>query len=254
MAPEYFRVTDWRTRVETLGHSVGVFGAAFVVGLVLSQIGLIAAVAAGVAEPSLENPPPSLYAAVTVLQFLGFGLVVYAYVHWWDSPDLLYLRRPSLRDLGWAGLGVVGLFAVAYAGSIIIQFLGVDTATNSVVTTGRNAPLLFLYLIPVTILLQAPMEELLFRGVVQGLLRRAYGVVPAVLLASVMFGIGHTIALQGSLSGKLNTIVLLSGLGLVLGTVYERSESIVVPMLVHGAWNAFLFGTQYLVASGAVQA
>ncbi|PSP89942.1 CPBP family intramembrane metalloprotease [Halobacteriales archaeon QH_8_68_33] len=186
---EYYRATDWRTRAESLGHSLGVIVAAFLVGYVLLNV--VALVLVGVGAVSVEAltsdavpVPPVAYVVITVAQFGGFVLIAGAYLVWRDAFDLFSVDVPDLRDLGGVVGGTVALFVAAIAVSFVIQQLGVQTATNQAVELGQQNPALFLYMIPITILVVAPAEELLFRGVVQGLFRRAYGVVPAVVFAS----------------------------------------------------------------------
>lgn len=252
MASDYYRVTDWRTRAESLGHSLGLVVAAFVLGYALAAVSAGGLRAAGVVSAGLESPPPIALVILFAAQFLGFALAVLAYLHWRDRYDLFRIGLPSLLDVAWMVGGFVALFLAALAVSLLVQALGAETATNQVVELGQQNPVLFLYLVPVTILFVAPAEELLFRGAVQGLLRRAYGVVPGIILASALFGVAHWLALTGG--GRVTYVAIAAVLGLVLGTVYELSENLVVPIAIHGAWNAFLFVTQFLVASGAVQA
>jgi len=251
MASDYYRVTDWRTRAESLGHSVGLVIAAFALGFVLSGISALGLRTAGVVAPGAQTLPPVALVVLFAAQFFGFGLAVVAYLEWRDEYGLFGIGLPGLADLAWMMGGFIALFASALGVSALVQALEAETATNQVVELGQQDPTLFLYLIPVTIFFVAPAEELLFRGVVQGLLRRAYGIVPGVLLASLLFGVGHWLALTGG--GKLTYVAVAGVLGLVLGTVYELSENLLVPITIHGVWNAFLFASQYLAASGAIQ-
>ncbi|PSP54307.1 CPBP family intramembrane metalloprotease, partial [Halobacteriales archaeon QH_7_68_42] len=39
-----------------------------------------------------------------------------------------------------------------------------------------------------------------------------------------------------------------------LGSVYELTENLVVPVAIHALWNVYVFGSQYLVATGAAAA
>jgi membrane protease YdiL (CAAX protease family) len=55
----------------------------------------------------------------------------------------------------------------------------------------------------------------------------------------------HIVALVGSLSAALVTISILTVPSLVFGALYEYSENFVVPALVHGLYNATLFGSVY---------
>jgi membrane protease YdiL (CAAX protease family) len=74
-----------------------------------------------------------------------------------------------------------------------------------------------------------------------------------VVLASALFGVAHWLALTGG-GSRLTYVAIAAVLGLVLGVAYEFSENLAVPIVIHGLWNAFLFGSQYAAASGAVTA
>jgi len=252
---EYYRVTDLRTRAESLGHSLGVVVGAFLLGYVLLNVVALVLVAAGVVSAeALANEdipiPPNVSVVTTIAQFTGFFVIALGYVWWRDEFGLFDIDVPDLRDLGAMVGGFVALFVAALSVSFVVQQLGAETATNQVVEQGQQNPRLFLYMIPITIVVVAPAEELLFRGVVQGLFRRAYGVVPGILLASALFGVAHWLALTGA--GRLTYIAIAAVLGLVLGTVYELTENLAVPVVIHGLWNTFIFGSQYDAAVGVV--
>jgi membrane protease YdiL (CAAX protease family) len=105
------------------------------------------------------------------------------------------------------------------------------------------------YLIPLVFLLNAPGEELLFRGVIQKSLREHFGPAAAIVLATATFAPLHIFALIGSLQAVAVTIAGLFVPGLVFGAVYEYTENVVTPTLTHGLFNATLFASIYLVSS-----
>ncbi|WP_436926323.1 CPBP family intramembrane glutamic endopeptidase [Halosimplex amylolyticum] len=252
MASEYYRVADLETRVESLLHSVALVVAAFVFGTLvfLSSASLLRAV--GYEVETMASLPPLLYAALSATQFLGFFAVIGFYLRFHRGGDLFSVEVPSLRSVLWMVGGFVGLFVVAAVLSAVFRYVGVDTAVNQVTRQVEQYPVLAFYMLPVTFLFVAPAEELLYRGLVQGLFRRAYGVVPAVLLASLFFGAPHYFALLGPGDTKLPSIVLITVLGLVLGALYELSENLAVPIVVHACWNSFSFLSQYVEATAAL--
>lgn len=243
---DLFRHADTQTRLQAVGHALGVVLAAFLIGAFVLPIAVLVLVDPFYPLRVGEDLTMEGNLLLTMVQFSGFVLVAVGYVRWQDV-DLYDVSVPSLRDVGWMALGFVLLFAVAYGLAIVIELLGLQTATNAVVETGRDNPRFFLYMIPVSLLFIGPGEELVFRGVVQGYLRRAYGVVPAIVVASLLFGVAHYLALVGE--GRLTYIAIATGLGLVLGTVYERTGNVVVPTIIHGSWNAMLFAVQWYVAT-----
>jgi membrane protease YdiL (CAAX protease family) len=236
-------------RLRSVGAGIGLTVAGFITALVVLFVGVQALRAAGVA---VQEQPVLVIGLSIVLQGLGFGIAVAIYMAITRKFDLLKYRLPTLRDLGWAGGGLVALFVGYLAIAIVVSQLGIDTADNAIVEQGRQNPQLVLYLIPLAILVVGPSEELLFRGAIQGVLRRAYAPVPAIVIASALFGVAHVFALSGSGTGVLVYIVVTFVLGCILGYVYERTDNLVVPALIHGVYNAILFSLLYVQVSGGV--
>nr|WP_233265024.1 CPBP family intramembrane glutamic endopeptidase [Halomarina oriensis] len=107
--------------------------------------------------------------------------------------------------------------------------------------------MLLLLLVPLSLVLVGPGEELFYRGVVQGWLRESFGPVGAVLTASVLFASIHVPGLVGaSATSVVATLAIITFLAVYLGALYEYTGNLVVPALVHGLYNA----TQFLLAYG----
>ncbi|QSG12436.1 Metal-dependent membrane protease, CAAX family [Halapricum desulfuricans] len=251
MDSEYVKIGDFQTRLQAVGHSIGIVMAAFFVGgLVLSTAGvLLLAPFVDIRLPD-GGLTPFANAVGMAWQFIGFIVVVVGYLYRYEAWSLIGARLPTLRDLGYVVGGFLALLVLNIVLSVIISVIGVDIAQNAVVGMGQENPELFLYLIPINLLLVGPGEELLFRGVVQRLFKRAYGVVPAILMASAFFGVAHFVATLGQgASGIATYLAVAAVLGVVLGTVYELTNNIVVPAVIHGVWNAMQFATQWYVAT-----
>lgn len=239
--------------VSSLG-AVGVIAAAF---LVANVVGVAMLLLAGVESVEAVQGQPMLYAAFSAATSSGFVFASLGYLALRDEWDLIYVRRPTLRDAGFVVVGFVALGVASYGMTALVSALvdllhslfgvGTEMGQNSVVTTGRRNPRAFLYLIPVALFVVGPGEELLFRGVVQGLFRRALGAVPAIVLASACFGLGHYFSVS---TGNAWTYLFIAGaMGLVLGALYEYTENIAVPAAVHGVWNAFLFALNWALVT-----
>jgi membrane protease YdiL (CAAX protease family) len=194
------------------------------------------------------------YIATTLVNGGAFILVVIAYVYYADQSRLLNIRWPSpsnfgrtLRDAGWVVIGFIILLVVSRGVSIVLQQFGFMAGTNQIVRAVEQNPTLALYLIVLSFVATGPGEETLFRGGVQGVLRRVFSPLPAVVLSSALFGLAHVTALvtASGTSGILGYIIATFLLGLVLGSLYEYVGNLLVPALVHGAYNALVF-VQYL--------
>jgi hypothetical protein len=240
---------DWQVGLGVLSQAVLLVFLAFLGGFLVAVVAGNLIVGTGlVARDSMPGR-----VALVAFQFVGFGLGVTAFLSVYDEWRLVrdHLRVPSLRDLVWLVGGVVSILVAAAAVGQILQFLGVETAQNQVIIEGQRNPTYFLYMIPVSLLLVGPFEELVFRVGAQGLLRRAFSAPVAIVAASAMFGVVHIIALGGG-GSRLSYIAVAAVLGVVLGVIYERTQNLVVPAGVHGVYNSVLFLVQYATATGMV--
>ncbi len=177
----------------------------------------------------------------TVLQFGGFLLAVLVYFVITDEWDLLRISRLSARDAALVVIAGIGLLLLQYAALIGLQSAGLGTAQNQATVPGGDPVAYYLAMVAVSVLVVGPVEELLFRGVVQGGLRRAFDAAPAILLASVLFGLIHLPGIEGSTGEQWAYVGVVVGLGCVLGVLYERTNNVLIPGLAHGIYNAAIY-------------
>jgi membrane protease YdiL (CAAX protease family) len=227
-------------------HSVLLVLGSFVCG------GLFVSVGGGALDVAGVGPDtPTARVVETATNFLGLAILPLAYLAWREEWSLVGFSGPTRRDIGAMLVGAVALIAFMLAGQRLVTALGYKPAANAAVETGRENPELFLYYIPIVLLLNSPAEELLFRGVVQNLLRRAYGVIPGILGASAIFGLVHYSALVAAGSAGAY-VVLAIGSGIILGVLYEYTENLLVPIIVHAAWNCLVYLSLYAETTGVV--
>jgi len=227
---------------------------ALVVAMVVAGLGLGAGIVLVVGLSVLLtvlgfDPSPLLLLVVSLVSIQGvaFGGVALAYLRVRGRPVAsVGLRLPSVRDLLIVVGGYAAAFVAAISGAIIISVTGAPAGENQVSEFATADPSVLLWLVPASFLLIGPGEELLFRGIVQGRLRETFDRVPGVVLASALFAGIHYAALTGGAGGRLVTVTVLFFPALVFGSVYELTDNLVVPALVHGAYNATLFALAYL--------
>jgi membrane protease YdiL (CAAX protease family) len=199
----------------------------------------------------VDRPALLLGLSVVLGQGVAFGTFALGYLAYTDRGfGFVKVRIPTIRDLGWTVGGTLALFAGLVAISALFTLLGVQSASNAVTEFGEQDPTVFLLLVPLSFLFIGPGEELLYRGVVQGRLREAFGPWIAIGVASIVFAAIHVFSLQGA--GKLAYIAILLVLSPILGLAYERTDNLVVPSLIHGAFNAIQFYVAYLGATGGL--
>ncbi len=220
----------------------------------------------------------ALLVAVTVLdQFLpgrsflvigpvvAVGLVLLARRCGLGWPDLGLARRTWRRGVRWA-LVASGAVAASYGVAAAVPALRPGLRDVRYQSTAPYALLTAFVIIPVgTVLL----EEVAFRGVLWGWIRRDYGTRPATAWSSVLFGLWHVLpSLQlnrtnqavESVAGAEGTgqvlaviaAVVFTGLsGVLLCELRRRSGSLLAPVGLH--WAANGFGVLAVAAIGALE-
>lgn len=195
-----------------------------------------------------NQPVLQIVIGVITLQGLGFGSVALFYLSTNDNGfDILMVSVPDLSDVIWITAGLIALFFSLIAINLVQIVFGIESAEHGIIELGSQNPEILLVLVPLSILLVGPGEELLFRGVIQQLLRIRFGVVIGIAIASVIFAVAHVGSLTGE--GLLPTLLTYIVLSLILGGSYEYSKNLVVPAMIHGLFNAIQFGIVYWVAT-----
>lgn len=262
--PPLYKFGTTSARLRSLSHTFFIVVGAYIAAVTGQVVAIRALVIAdlvqlpGQIESTGDLPTLAAVASFAVF-YVGFYAVGIGYLRWQGEhsslvSSLFNLRFPTLRDVGWVVLGLIGLiFSLVVVAGILSQF-GLEQAENVSLVSGRENPELLLYLIPIALFLNGPAEEFIFRGLLQGLFREAYGLVPGIALSAGLFGVVHILALSGAGSSIVVTLATLTVLGALLGAVYEKTQNLLVPALIHGLFNAIQFLLFYLQTTGAVQA
>jgi len=186
----------------------------------------------GLSEPVLNQ------VASTVA--LGFGTATGAAAYLWVSDrglDFIDVELPSLRDVGYALAGVVGLFAALFAINLLIEQLGIPSSDHGIVEQAKDAPQILLVLAPLSLLIVGPGEELLYRNVVQKSLYETFSRRGAIFIASVIFASVHVLAYGGGVAPPLALLAgILAAIPFValLGMLYLRAGDSSGPAVAYG--------------------
>jgi membrane protease YdiL (CAAX protease family) len=214
---------------------------------------LLASIAAGLVPGEIGGAMELALGAVA----LGFGTGTVALLYFqWTNKSLSYLdfRMLTLRDAGYVVGGVVALFALQMLVSVVFSAIGVSAASHNVEQTARGGDAsILLLMIPASWLLIGPGEELLYRNIIQKDLYETFGGWDAVLVGSVAFSLAHIPAYAAgasSIAALASTLAVILGLSLILGATYLATENVTVPALIHGTFDAVVFGAMYLQLTG----
>jgi len=227
---------EWRANDLLLGAAL----------LVASIVGLSILLAAYAAVSGSDLEGGVVVAAATLGFELGLGAIV---------VGLAWRRGLRARDLGvvrprrWWPLGVawLGIYAalIAYQLALMaLEAVGVETSGlsdgNALALDGVGGA--ELTVLGLSVVAGAPLgEELFFRGLLYREFRRLWGVAPGIAVSAAVFAAFHL---------DVGVLVPFVMVGALLAWAYEASESLWVPVAVHGLFNGASFALQ-LALDGA---
>lgn len=238
-----------RSHLKNIGWSVSMTYGALLVGS--SVLIIVTTMLQSIGYSITDSSVARIVLSTILLQGVTFSSLAIAYVSLRGfGMEFIPFRIPDKRELEVTALGILGIFILFAIASLIARSMGLDSAQNQIVTTGRENPQLFLLMIPLSLILVGPGEELLYRGIIQGTLRESFGPVIAITGASALFASIHLFSLTGG--GKLVYIGIAFLLAILLGLIYDYTENLVVPAIVHGIYNAIQFAGAYSATTGGL--
>jgi membrane protease YdiL (CAAX protease family) len=229
--------------------ATGVFVKAIVSGCVVAMVGLGAWGGLGLA--ALRNPGflPWLVPAMAAVLVLGA-----AYLKWGAWPNTGAAFRNEAVRLNAVRLKPF-LFSLAAGWSTMLTGFCLYVAHRTVSGMGGENPLSLPHaplalLLPGLVmagLVAGTVEEIAFRGFMQGTLERRFGIVPAILVSGFVWALFHT---NHSYFGEeaLVWFGIFLSVAAMLGTVAYRTNSALPGIAIHS-----VFDIAYFVAAGILQ-
>ena len=220
--------------------------------LLLSVSMTLAALVGGIPPESLqfiedaqymeENPTVAAY--IVNGQAIGLflsALIMLLFIHFagFYRLRLQHLRSLAPRPLLFSTLVV---FFSMFVLNIFVQWFPLEDNLSNVFSGLSNNVLGIL-----TLAVLAPLlEEVLFRGAIQGMLMRFFGRPwPAIIVAALIFGVFHMNPVQ---------IVYATLLGIILGWIYYRTGSLLSVIVGHVLNNSLAVVTTLLYSSAEEEA
>lgn len=145
----------------------------------------------------------------------------------WGSLTPEALARAVTRGAVWS----LGFGAVVSAGALLLVIVGINPLHLIKMPLPKETGTLALFFLTGGVV--APIaEELFFRGIIYRLLR-PMGVIPAILISTLLFASAH------AMHGMVPVPQLVGGI--LFAAAFEKEGHIAVPMIIHGAGNTALF-------------
>jgi uncharacterized protein len=209
---------------------------------IVSVFGLGVYAIASISDPSLEGADELPVGATQALTFIQDA--VFVFVAWiavkLSVGDTSRERFGLVRPHGF--LNVVRWMAAAYAifwiAAIVLSKIFGAPDEQTLVTDLQNEDALGVVVVwAVLICFLAPIvEEFFFRGFMFTVLARRMGVIWAVIVDGLVFGIGH------AAGAEIIQLLALAAFGMGLCLLYWRTGSIIPCMALHALNNSITFG------------
>ena len=170
---------------------------------------------------------------------LGFLPVLAMFAIYWISRKENYPNLVGTFRMGWVKVMSDALIRLlrAWPALLAISFISSQVLSGypkqeSVQKLAEMQSLTEVFNIACYALVVAPvLEEFLFRGILFRAMKRSFGVGPALVISSILFGLVH----QNVLS-----FVPLTFLGIILSLSYERTGDLRTCIFIHAFFNGFM--------------
>jgi uncharacterized protein len=212
---------------------------ALVMGLLFASIVVIVLVCGvlAFAVPAFKNDPTPLLLPMQLVLYL------FIYICFFLVFKFRY-GKPVFASLGWRGtiihplVLVVSGMALAIAVSLLAKLIHTPEV-KSPIDEITKTPLSLAIFAVMAVTIAPLFEELFFRGFIQPLLSRTFGVAVGVVLTAVLFGGLHA----PEYSWAWQYALAVSIAGAVFGWVRARTQSIIPSTIMHGSYNlVFIVG------------
>ncbi|MBV9084805.1 MAG: CPBP family intramembrane metalloprotease [Acidobacteriaceae bacterium] len=206
----------------------------WLIGILVAAVVILGLFGAGAfaISPRLKDDPGILLLS---LQFALYGAIYLGFAFVFNVRH----GKPVMKSLGWRastfnlGLAVLigPLLAFAIAG--IAALLHTPKVPSPIEEFTKNP--ISLGLVALMAITIAPLfEELVFRGFLQPLLCRSFGVIAGIAVTSLIFGSLHGFEYQWA----WQYVFAVSLVGVAFGFVRARTNSIIPSTIMHGCYNA----------------
>lgn len=187
---------------------------------------------------ALHGAPPLLTFVSTLAQGLALvvGSVLVAASALRGRVTAAHLGLRPARAWSSAAFVAAGYVVFLLIAAAWTTVLGIKDRESVAIDLGTRDSAAALVLGALLVCVVAPLcEEIFFRGFLFGALRR-HGLVVAVLVSGVAFGLAHVA------SAPIGFIVPLGTLGIILALLYEKTDSLYPSIALHALNNSIAFG------------
>ena len=223
--------------IRTLIVASGLSLTSMIVGILSATIVSVALVAViGVSDEGL-----AITVAAGIALNAGFALVAIGYVSR-RKKGLAYLGLdlPDRREISLTFVLLIVTIVIGTATDVLLPLAESDVQAQ---LEGSE----WLVMLLVAPLLINPIEELLFRGVVQTRIEESFSSMVAIILSGLFFGLAHVPAYVDPAIGEaLFTFISQAVLGMIFGVGYAKTGKLIVPIAIHSLYSVYLYSAFFI--------
>ncbi len=177
---------------------------------------------------------------ISFIILYGIQVLLMMGVVWFTA---LHKRKGRLRDLGiryysigktlWYTLiSLIAIFAISFIYVFVMNSVfGIEAPASKIEVLVKNRSISTTILLIVVAFIAHVIEEVFFRGFLYSAFKKNWGVLPALLLSSILFSVVHL---------QLYSFVPLMIIGWLLAYIFEKTKSLFPAIFLHGVYNLIL--------------
>jgi hypothetical protein len=214
-----------------------------VVSVALTVLGVVVSVALSIPAVFVGLDTAVGFFLSTTLGSAGYGIVAVAFVYA-TGRGLEYFELDIPRARGVVAAVTIGAFLFRTIVVYASLALGFNPSPPAIVGIDLPTETMLLILIVASTLVIAPSEELLFRGAIQPYLRERLSSTAAIVGAAGLFAVTHLLGLITATGvSALIPIGIAFIVALGFGWLYERTETLIAPIVAHIGYNVFIYAS-----------
>lgn len=195
---------------------------------------------------TLEEMSTAVFISSTVLSFTGMAVAGWVYLKQ-SGRGLSYINveYPDKNTVVETILVFIGCVTVLFVGATIVTVFNIPVAEGALINELQGDTVAILLMIGVVFLFNAPVEEFLFRGIIQERLVEVFHPVTGVVVSSLVFAGVHLpgYVFQATPIEMVYPMALIFTVSVVLGVGYWYTRNLVVVAGAHALYNAVQLAT-----------
>jgi membrane protease YdiL (CAAX protease family) len=194
------------------------------------------------------------FALETAFSFIGMGIVGGVYLHHSGRGlDYIDISRPDRETAISVLIGGIAVLLVAAVIGLVQSVVGAPAPPENPVTeqVGSKTQML-LIMFGIVVFFNAPIEEFIFRNIVQKRLIESFHAVSAILITSLLFSSLHLpgyLTTGAALEATVAPLATIFAGSIIFGAIYVYTEDLLAVIGAHAVYNISSFALSFFATA-----